>query len=362
MISERGLFFSCLLGAVTLCVLAASVSAQQPPRLRKHTATVAGEAVFQPANVAPITANEVTVTIEGSKRVITANGISKHKTGQFPGLGNPNKISEQNIRISLPLRPRKNSGPKYYQLGDFGIGLNGIFFDPQAAEWYLGQRGSKWQYDALGGALPLGFDAHWAHVQPNGKYHYHGIPNGLLTNLSFRKESHSPLVGWATDGFPIFAIFGQDKSGQIRELKPSYRLRAGKRPGGTNEPGGKYDGAFVADWEYVSGLGDLDACNGTLVKTRDFPNGTYAYFLTNSFPVIPRCHFGEAVSTQDRRQGGNGTGQRRGRPDLGAAANRLGISKNELRRALGPPPPNFSRAAQKLGLSEEQLRNALHSR
>ncbi|MCZ6864753.1 MAG: hypothetical protein O7D98_03960 [Candidatus Dadabacteria bacterium] len=48
-------------------------------------------------------------------------------------------------------------------------------------------------------------------------------------------------------------------------------------------------------------------------------------------------------------------------PDLDIAAERLGISEAELRRALGPPPPNLSEAARKLGISESKLRRALHN-
>lgn len=40
------------------------------------------------------------------------------------------------------------------------------------------------------------------------------------------------------------------------------------------------------------GAGTLDECNGAFVKTADYPQGTYAYFLTDSFPVIPRCQKG----------------------------------------------------------------------
>jgi len=47
------------------------------------------------------------------------------------------------------------------------------------------------------------------------------------------------------------------------------------------------------------------------------------------------------------------------RPNLALAAQKLGISEQSLRDALGPPPPNLALAAQKLGISEQVLRNAL---
>ena len=45
-------------------------------------------------------------------------------------------------------------------------------------------------------------------MQPNGAYHYHGISNHLLNDLNVSKESHSPIVGWAADGHPIYYLYG----------------------------------------------------------------------------------------------------------------------------------------------------------
>ena len=39
-------------------------------------------------------------------------------------------------------------------------------------------------------------------------------------------------------------------------------------------------GSFIQDFEYKEGHGTLDRYNGRYTTTPDFPNGTYAYFLT----------------------------------------------------------------------------------
>jgi hypothetical protein len=39
-------------------------------------------------------------------------------------------------------------------------------------------------------------------------------------------------------------------------------------------------GAYMEDYEYVPGLGDLDEHNGRFCITKDYPNGIYAYFTT----------------------------------------------------------------------------------
>lgn len=350
-----------IVAAILVSITAVTV-AQEHRQPRYHSATEAGSLILQKAIMAPIAPNRISITVEGHQRVIRSNSISVHKTGQYPGPGNPNSISEQSFSVILPLYPEKLPAPRYYQLGTFGIGINGVIFEPQAAEWFHGIRGSVWQYDALGGALPLGFDDHMAHVQPNGTYHYHGLPTGLLNRLSLSDDKHSPLIGWAMDGFPIYALFGENDTGQIVEMRSGYKLKQGTRPSGGNNPGGAYDRAFLADWEHQVDAGDLDKCNGRFTKTPDFPSGTYAYFLTRSFPVVPRCFFGKTVlgAFRPEERGGMSSDTQSDREDrLQKAARILNIDARTLQRALGPPPPDFSRAARELGVEEKKLRGLL---
>ncbi|MBK7148615.1 MAG: YHYH protein [Bacteroidetes bacterium] len=74
----------------------------------------------------------------------------------------------------------------------------------------------------------------------------------------------------------------------------------------------------MEDYEYVPGLGDLDEHNGRFCITKDYPNGTYAYFTTidwvadhgrNSIkPVFPyvlgTAYYGE-VNPTDGNTGPN---------------------------------------------------------
>ena len=222
--------------------------------------------------------NEVMMWIDDGKRHIKANGIPDHTPGQFPNAGNPNTIAVQDYTFEIPLTP--SLAPNITERGGvFGIALNGVPFDPGTAEyWNNGQRTherSDWRYEALSGKLDLGLDTNNAHVQPTGAYHYHGITTGLVELLS--EGTFTGLVGYAADGFPVYAL---------STVSSSYRVKSGQRPDG---PGGDYDGTFVADYEYVEGLGDLDECNGRVGTTPDYPNGTYHYYLTSTFPFIPRC-------------------------------------------------------------------------
>jgi len=275
-----------------------------PPPLQAHSVTQSdGPASLIPATQAPI-ADSVFSQEEGETwRVIRANGISEHPTGSFPNPGNPNAISEQQYSYRVPAVP-KMTGEILPALGQpFGIAVNGVLFDPGANEFFAGNRRGGWQYEPLRDALNLGLDEHHAHVQPSGAYHYHGLPIGLMERLGLAQDAPSPLIGWAADGFPIYALFVTSSAGDaIVEMTSSHTLREGLRPSGADDPGGFYDGTFTRDYEYVAGLGTLDECNGASVVTPEFPRGTYAYFLTADWPVIPRCYKGTPSADFARRQ------------------------------------------------------------
>ena len=282
---------------------AAEAHAQQSggrPPMRQHTATETKSINLVTANVT-IKGSKVQESVSGSKRTIRTNGLPDHSVGQFPNRGNPHSIKAQTKTYKMTIKPKAGRARDLQLAQLFGVAVNGVPFDPGAAEFWQGNPRSGWQYEALGGAVPLGVDANYAHVQPTGAYHYHGLPVGLMQNLNWSKNTASPLIGYAADGFPIYAMTAQS-GGKVVKMTSSYRLKSGNRPGGS-QPSGRHDGAFVQDWVYVKGAGSLDECNGAVVKTPDHPQGTYGYFLTDSFPVIPRCTKGKPHSSFVNRRG-----------------------------------------------------------
>ena len=105
------------------------------------------------------------------------------------------------------------------------------------------------------------------------------LGDNIENNFSEKNTlQHSPIVGWAYDGNPIYGPYGYDSptGGIIRRLRPGYTLSSkGNRP-----PTSIYPlGFFVDDWDYTSN-GDLDEYNGRFCKTPEFPDGVYAYFCT----------------------------------------------------------------------------------
>lgn len=259
--------------------------------------------------VASATAQEhVHITETNGFRYIVSDGIPNHETGAFPNRNNPNQIQLQYHRFRVPLNPEPLPESSPFFLMPFGVALNGIPFDPGAAEFWNGD--TNWQFEALKGRINLGLDQNNAHVQPTGAYHYHGSPTGLIATLSAKADML--LLGFAADGFPIYSDQGYrnaaDPASGLKKLRSSYILKEGLRPSG---PGGPYDGTFVQDYVYAAGSGDLDECNGRSGPTPEYPGGTYYYVLTDDFPFIPRRFRGtpdESFQRRGPRPGGRDSG------------------------------------------------------
>jgi hypothetical protein len=233
--------------------------------------------------------SQVKIILTGGERVINANGLPDHATGQFPGRGNPNRISAQNHSFRVPANPKVSGQTTPSRGAWFGVALNGVPFEPGTAEFWNQDR--RWNYEAIGGAINPGLDQNNAHVQPNGAYHYHGLPAGLMQKLG-GDGNKMLLVGYAADGFAIYSGRGHsvatDAKSPLKKMRSSYRLKQGQRPGEPGGPGGTYDGRFTADYEYAKGSGDLDECNGRFGVTPEYPQGIYHYYVTEEFPFVSR--------------------------------------------------------------------------
>ena len=94
-------------------------------------------------------------------------------------------------------------------------------------------------------------------------------------------SEHSPIIGWAYDGNPIYGSFGYTNPNDatiVKRVESGYTLDSSKiydRPSLANFA----EGIFVEDYIFDDS-GDLDEHNGRFTKTPDFPKGIYAYFST----------------------------------------------------------------------------------
>lgn len=114
------------------------------------------------------------------------------------------------------------------------------------------------------------------------------LGGGSVDKLRYA-DGHSKILGISNDGYPIYGPYGYSKElevGNVEMMKSSYKIKSifsDNRIGIILVNGGStlYDtGTMVEDYEYVSGLGHLDESNGRFCITPEFPNGTYAYFMT----------------------------------------------------------------------------------
>jgi hypothetical protein len=256
-------------------------------------------------------------TSNGSQRILSGNGIPNHEVGTFPNNNNPNTIREINVNKRFTLCPEIISESGLEIVGPalaIAYAINSVKFDPGTAgrcndlgECSLAQGQGNWNIEALGhDTFNFGDDMNHAHVQPDGAYHYHGMPELLVDFLG--DNQGMTLVGWASDGFPVYARYGysntNDSNSTIKSLIPSYRLKlqpdsnrpmvltslaGGPGQGNTSPNTPIAMGAFTQDYEYVEGLGDLDQCNGRFGVTPEFPSGIYYYVVTDDFPFFTRC-------------------------------------------------------------------------
>lgn len=111
-------------------------------------------------------------------------------------------------------------------------------------------------------------------------------PDLLLNQNSREVDSilHSPIIGWAYDGNPIYGPYGYGErfnSTSIRQLRSGYTLKTNEKLLEENRPSQAIFpvGLFVEDYEYTNS-GDLDEHNGRYCATPEYPNGTYAYFAS----------------------------------------------------------------------------------
>ncbi len=385
-INEFQLTFAVLL---TVCVVASACSSQEtvsPPTIQ----TTATHTHTEDTTTPPITqttaththldlqagsylgnylisevgfGTQTTVTVSDNTRTIVTNALPNHETGLFPNSGNPNTISAQSNSYEYPTNPAYRGAAAEVHVP--GVAVNGVKFEPGTAETVTCVTGETYRVEGLQDTFNLGMDFNNAHVQPTGAYHYHGLSD-LLAEVHDHSGGELVHVGFAADGYLIY-ISTTDT------YKPSYQLTASLRTGsdcqvslgGGQGPkkvvvGTAPDGTYTSDWEYLPGSGDLDECNGTFIEDQ------YLYLVTNEFPYISRCLKGEF--NESRPPGPNSERTPRGQtgstfsgPNLAAAAAQLGITEEQLRLALGPPPPDIEAAASSLGVTTGALRSALDS-
>lgn len=243
-----------------------------------------------------ILSNVQTVQYSAANVYVSCTCIPGYDIGPWPG--NPNTPANKNFVFKITRNPEQNTGtPTAVGLSHTGVWSNGVsIFNADDGMSYNNQ--GVWKRNAFfwEGAS---FDECLGHPAPNGEYHHHVNPTCLYDDTD--STHHAPIIGYAFDGFPVYGAYGfanADGSGDIKRMRSSYRLR--NMTARTTLPDGSPAasagpnvnqafplGAFMQDYEYVPGLGELDRHNGRFCVTPDYPAGIYAYFVTIDAPLNP---------------------------------------------------------------------------
>jgi len=234
-------------------------------------------------------------SIAGITRTITINGIANHLVGQFPNGGNPNTIAAVSETYTMSTNPSLANSATNGSGYTTGVLFSGVVIEPYTAEFFVGSDGTinrGWNITTLQSTTDLGLDCNNAHVQPTGRYHYHGTPSNYVDRLNI-DGSQMVKVGFAADGFPIYYKYVFDSDGStVIPLESGYQLKMEPRGGdGVSAPDGCPDGYYFQDYEYVQGLSTLDECNGQFGKTPE-ADEEYYYVITDNFPSMPLCFSG----------------------------------------------------------------------
>lgn len=190
-----------------------------------------------------------------------------------------------------------------------------------------------WARNAAYGEIQT-FDLCNGHQPGSGQYHHHinpvclraqlndnvvAISTGRLGTRYIEKTSgwtHSPILGWSFDGYPVYGPYGYssptDPKSAIRRVRPGFQLRNITQRHtlpdwvlpylprvSQNLTATQYGpdvsarfplGRYVEDYDFVPAQGDLDQYNGRFAVTPEYPNGTYAYYVTiadDGSPLFP---------------------------------------------------------------------------
>jgi hypothetical protein len=249
----------------------------------------------------------------------------------------PNVPKNTATLYRIPRAPSAGSTKTLTGLGPIGYFVDGVaMFDTRDAFYWNGSSDvngtGNWNRDAWINEGPT-FDPGQAHQPGDGTHHYHANPIALRyllgDHVDFNSSTktysestsavtkHSPILAWVRDGYPLYGPYGYSNptnpASGVRRMISGYVLRNGQNGtenlttvGRTNIPAwavrlynvsaaqsgptvsasyplGRYmeDNDYLADLGYTKGVDfDLDEYNGRFCMTPEFPNGTYAYFVS----------------------------------------------------------------------------------
>jgi len=290
---------------------------------------------------------------------IQTSGLGQHVMGPWLNGSFPNLPKNQNVLYRIPRWPKEHTATNLTGLGAIGYFVDGVaMFDSRDAFYWNGSTEvtgtGSWNREAYmnEGAT---FDPGYAHQENTGNHHYHANPIALryllgdhvdfnATTKTYSESTnavtkHSPILGWVRDGYPVYGPYGYSSASNsasgVRRMISGFQIRNGQKGTdvlstrttiplwaarmygvSTSQSGptvsGTYPlGRYLEDYAYLGDLGkvqgvdfDLNEYNCRWCLTPEFPQGTYAYFVSissNGTPVFPnnigRAYFGDPTGS-----------------------------------------------------------------
>jgi len=199
---------------------------------------------------------KVAAKCSGSQLVVTSNGMPSYKFVAKT----PNALKTQKWTWKVPLAPTRAAATTNInrKFGTIGFTVTGIPI-------YGPMEGPMPTEEAFGDPVYNGIlDSCKGHTGPASEYHDHAI--AAVARCGF---AQTRVVGYALDGFPIYGPSTKAKSGYIK----------------TGDP--KKDSWAAYAYQASSDPKVLDECNG-----RTKADGSYGYYITETFPYIIGCYRG----------------------------------------------------------------------
>ena len=257
--------------------------------------------------------NNPGITITSGRGAVVTATVTKDKVTQLtivnPGeyysspprilirdLNNAGKLAEYTSIISTDgklIGFTKISEGKFYTQENIVVDVIPIGSGATAAS--KTKRWKKNRYEKLQTNLDSDYGYLFENIRRAFGYGYAHLANPIsLRNilLDTNPNNHSPILGFAYDGNPIYGPYGYtdplNPSSSMKRMETSYRLKT-ERVGGPSVADYPL-GQFIEDYRYQHRFGDLDDNNGRYCATPDYPDGVYAYFITidsNNTPQFP---------------------------------------------------------------------------
>ncbi len=240
---------------------------------------------------------------------ITGNGLpTPVLSGTFPNSDNSNTITSYTFSHNFTYRGGDDTvASGTLPVGIVGISANGVaIYNASGGPDGTPPQGFNWVGSATNTAVDFGEDNCGGYPETTGQYHYRDShflncwkANQVMSNYNDyygstqyqsdnmrHPDGHSKIIGFCFDGYPIYGPYGydnpSDNTSAVKIMVTGYKMRdqiAVNRPA--------YDstypkGAFIQDYEYNADITgrNLDAYNGRYCHTPEFPNGTFAYFMS----------------------------------------------------------------------------------